>query len=159
MVRLKASRVCRGLVAEGSILDRACFLLLPLTYMNQSGIAVRDLASYQKIPSDGIFVVCDDFTLPFGQCRVRPQGTDGGHNGLASVISALNTDTFARLRMGVGAPPPGRDPAEYVLAGFEKQEQEQLDDFIDQGVECCQLWLKEDIGKVMTQINKRKENG
>ncbi len=158
-MRLKVSRVCRGLVAEGPIEERTCFLLLPLTYMNHSGIAVRDLAAYHKIPLDGVFVVCDDFTLPFGQCRVRAQGSDGGHNGLASVINLLKSDVFARLRMGVGAPPAGQDPVDYVLAGFEKKEQEQLGAFVDQGAECCRLWLREDIGKVMSQFNKRKENG
>lgn len=158
-MRLKVSRVCRGLVAEGSIQDRACLLLMPMTYMNHSGVAVRDLVAYYKIPLDGLLVVCDDFTLPFGQCRVRSQGSDGGHNGLASVVSLLDSDAFPRLRMGVGAPPPGRDPVDYVLAGFEKNEREQLDAFVDQGAECCQLWLREDIGKVMSQFNKRKENG
>ena len=158
-MRLKASRVCRGLVAEGLIDDRGCLLLMPMTYMNHSGTAVRDLAAYYEIPLDALFVVCDDFNLPFGQFRVRPQGSDGGHNGLESIVKLLNSDVFPRLRMGVGAPRPGQDPAEYVLAGFEKDEQEQLDAFIDGGAECCQSWLKEDMGKVMSQFNKRKGNG
>ena len=158
-MRLKASRMCRGLAAEGSIDGRSCLLFMPMTYMNHSGTAVRDLVEYYQIPLDGLFVVCDDFNLPFGQCRVRPQGSDGGHNGLASVITLLNSDAFPRLRMGVGGPRPGQDPAEYVLADFEPEEQKQLDAFIDEGAECCQLWLKEDIEQVMSQFNKRKGNG
>ncbi len=155
----KPSRVCKGLVAEGAVFDKKCLLLMPLTFMNQSGVAVKSLSSYYQVPSERILIVCDDFHLPFGQCRLRPQGSDGGHNGLSSVIQHLSSEAFVRLRMGVGAPPAGWEAADYVLSEFSQEEKKDLEIFVKKGIACCELWLKEDISKVMSQFNKRKGNG
>ena len=104
-------------------------------------------------------VVCDDFSLDFGQLRVRRQGSDGGHNGLGSIIYQLESDLFARLRLGIGAAPQSVDTADFVLERFSKKEKQQLGIFVKESADCCVSWLTEDIELVMSQFNKRKENG
>jgi PTH1 family peptidyl-tRNA hydrolase len=158
-LKFKASRFCQGVVAEGKILGRPCALLLPLTFMNHSGITVNAAVSWYKALLPDFLVVLDDLNLEFGQLRLRDKGSDGGHNGLASVIQHLGSQDFSRLRMGIGAPPPRMDAADFVLAEFGKEERKVVDSFVGQGAEGSELWLQNDIGKVMSQINKRKENG
>lgn len=93
----------------------AVFLIKPMTYMNRSGRAVAAVARYHRIAADGILVVYDDVALPLGRLRIRRSGSDGGHNGMRSVIEALGTREVARLRIGVGAPPGG--PGETSVGG------------------------------------------
>jgi PTH1 family peptidyl-tRNA hydrolase len=108
-------------------------LLLPQTYMNESGWAIKKYMDYYRLNPDQLLVVCDDIALPFGQLRLRRQGSAGGHNGLKSAIAHLGTEQFARLRMGVGAPPAGQPLADYVLEDFNMEEQASLDAFIKEG--------------------------
>ena len=153
----KKSRQANALVAEIKEGDTRIFLVLPLTYMNNSGIAVRDIAHFEKITSRDILVICDDINLEFGEMRLRTDGSDGGHNGLKSMIAELGGGDFPRLKMGVGAPPSRELQAEYVLFSFKAQEIKELPGFIDQAVECCRLWLKGDFAQAMTEFNKRKD--
>lgn len=97
-------------------------LAYPLTFMNESGRAVAPLARFFKVPPARLLVVTDDLDLPLGRLRLRAEGGAGGHNGLSSVIQALGTTRFPRLRLGIGRPPAGWDPADYVLAGFGPEE-------------------------------------
>src|SRR5436853_4727248 len=104
-------------------------LAKPLTYMNDSGIAVRKLLAREHVPLPELLVVADDFALPFGKLRFREGGGPGGHNGLASVIDELGNEKFSRLRVGNG--PPDRHFIDHVLTGFEPDEKQRLDELLD----------------------------
>lgn len=134
-------------------------LALPQTYMNNSGLAVRDIVKFDNIALDNMIVVCDDIRLPFGEMRLRTEGSHGGHNGLGSIIDHLGTQKFTRLRLGVGEPPRTDLQADYVLSEFKKEEKALLGDFIEEAVSCLKLWLSGEAAKAMTQYNKRKGNG
>lgn len=102
-------------------------LAMPQTYMNNSGQAVRAIIDFYKFAPDEIMVISDDFTIALGALRLRKTGSDGGHNGLASIIEHLGTSSFPRLRMGIGAPPAGMDPADFVLSRFTKEESKDME--------------------------------
>lgn len=102
-------------------------LAKPLTYMNNSGESVRTLLDYYKILPGEMIVISDDFTLPLGAVRLRKAGSDGGHNGLYSIIQHAGTNEFPRLRLGIGPVPPMMDPADFVLMGFPKAERDEAD--------------------------------
>lgn len=99
---------------------------LPLTYMNASGEAVQPLADYYHIPPDHIVVIYDDKEIPFGTIRLRSSGSDGGHNGMKSIINRLGTQSFPRVRIGVGPTPERWDAADFVLAPFTTTEEQLL---------------------------------
>ena len=99
------------LIGTASYRGTRCCLVKPLTYMNNSGVAVQDVVVRQKIRLDEVLVMCDDFQLPLGKLRLRGSGSDGGHNGLYSVIYHMQTDKFPRLRCGIAGPPESFGPA------------------------------------------------
>jgi len=157
--KFSQSSLTNGLTAEGTVDQSRIRLLLPLSYVNRSGRSVKKMVDDQESELKHVLVVCDDMNLDFGQIRIRAKGSDGGHNGLNSIIEHLGSEEFGRLRLGVGQPEANRDPAEYVLEEFKPREKNALDDFIIEAVECCLMWLKEGINKTMDQFNKRKKNG
>jgi PTH1 family peptidyl-tRNA hydrolase len=130
-------------------------LVEPLTYMNLSGDALAPIVIEEALPSSRLLVVCDDIALPLGQIRLRASGSDGGHNGLLSVIERLGTMDFPRLRMGVGPVPPRVDAAEFVLAEFFPEEEEAVNAMISDAVACAEAWLIDGIGKAMSKFNAR----
>jgi len=153
------SRCCQGLEATGKISGLDAGMLLPTTFMNLSGKAVvRFLNHYAVSPADAL-VVYDDFHLPFGQIRMRRKGSAGGHNGLSSIIEELGIQDIPRLRLGIGEPKGKGDSVDFVLSPFDAQEQQELDFFISEAVECCRAWVSGEIEQVMSQFNKRKGNG
>lgn len=129
-------------------------LIKPQTFMNQSGLAVARAVKYRNLRPQNLLVICDDLALPFGVLRLRPRGSDGGHRGLRSVIEHLGTTEIPRLRLGIGAPPPGTDPADYVLEGFNPREKEQLPEILDLAVQGLKLVLTSGIEKAMNEINR-----
>ena len=109
------------LVALGFFKNREIGLAKPLTYMNNSGEAVADIMKRFAVPLNQLLIVCDDFQLPLGTLRLRPGGSDGGHNGLASIIYQLQTDEFPRLRCGIGGETIPKDKSfmkDFVLDQF-----------------------------------------
>ena len=112
--------------ARAQIAGAEVLLLAPQTYMNLSGEAVREAAGFYRIPPENIIVISDDISLDVGRLRVRRSGSDGGHKGLYSIINQLESDAFPRLRIGVGAPPPGCDTVDWVLSDFSGCEQKIL---------------------------------
>lgn len=155
----KKNFTLKGLLAQGaadSILG-TLYLLLPLTYVNNSGAAVKEIIQKKNIALHNILVVCDDVNLEFGQLRFRLQGSHGGHNGLNSVINHLKTKEFMRLRLGVGYPARKDDMVSFVLGEFNQQEKKQLDAFLSKAADGCALWLKEGIAKAMDQFNKKEK--
>ena len=133
-----------------------CSLILPLTYMNDSGLAVKQAAAKHGVAPQDILVIYDDMDLKFGESRLRPDGSAGGHNGIKSIIEHLGSKDFARLRLGVGKPKPGVDSADYVLSNFTPGELKQLPDIINHALSCVLVWGTEGVEKAMNQFNKRK---
>jgi PTH1 family peptidyl-tRNA hydrolase len=125
--------------------------------MNRSGDAIGPLVVDEAVPLGRMLVVCDDFALPLGQIRLRPAGSDGGHNGLASIIERLDDAAFPRLRLGVGPVPPRVDPAEFVLAEFFPEEEGAVGEMIQQAMECTSAWVMDGIDRAMGRFNARKE--
>ena len=123
-------------------------LLLPQTMMNRSGEA---LAARRTVP-EACLIVLDDVNLPLGTLRLRPQGSDGGHHGLASCIGALGTEGVPRLRIGVGARPLPKDLTEFVLSPFEPDERPVLDGAMGKAVDVCEVWAREGIRGAMEHM-------
>jgi peptidyl-tRNA hydrolase, PTH1 family len=138
---------------KGRQAGEECILALPQTFMNLSGRAAQSLIHYFKIPLDRIIIVSDDLALPLGRLRLRGEGSAGGHNGLKSVIECLGTSTFARLRLGLGSAPPGRDTAEYVLAGFAPAERAAVADCTAQAAKVLAIWISEGLEAAMRAAN------
>ena len=154
-VKFSLSSLTNGLTAHGSWHSKEICLLMPLTFMNHSGIAVKQMMTRKSLELKDILVVGDDLSLPFGCLRLRSKGSDGGHNGLSSVIAHLKNENFPPLRLGIGEPDKSKDVVDYVLEGFKTEEKKHLDRFIHEAAECCLLWFKEGITKAMDQFNKR----
>lgn len=115
-----------GLSGAADIAGRSALLIKPLTYMNLSGNSVGEAARFYKIPPQNVIVLCDDISLPCGTIRIRPHGSAGGHNGLKSIISALGSDGFVRIKIGVGSD-NGGDLKDYVLGKPAKREIELIE--------------------------------
>lgn len=125
-VKLDRARF-RALVRQTELAGQRVLLLEPQTFMNNSGEAVQLAAMYYKIPIDHILILSDDVSLPLGRIRVRTEGSAGGHNGLKSVISHLGSQTFPRIKIGVGEKPhPDYDLADWVLSRFTPEEEKLL---------------------------------
>lgn len=130
-------------------------LALPLTFMNLSGQAVAALLDRHNACVKDLLVVSDDLDLDLGRLRLRPSGSSGGHRGLGSVIDALGSREFARLRLGIGRPHPGKAGVDYVLSPFLKKEKVILDESVSRAVSCCEAWVKDGIAKAMEKFNRR----
>lgn len=114
----------RGLYVQASWQGRKLVLLKPQTFMNESGLSVMDAARFYKLPPERIVVLFDDISLDVGRLRVRADGSAGGHNGIKSIIGCLNSQSFPRVKIGVGAKPhPDYDLADWVLSNFTKPEE------------------------------------
>ena len=113
----------KALYGSGYIEGQKVILLKPQTFMNLSGESIREFKSWYKAEDSQIIIIYDDVSLPVGKMRIRPKGSAGGHNGLKSIIYMLNSDSFPRIRIGVGAPNhQDYDLADYVLGRFGKDE-------------------------------------
>ncbi len=130
--------------------EKEITIVKPLLYMNNSGIIVKEyLAKHQE----DFIVICDDFALPLGRIRIREQGSDGGHQGLASIIYHLTSNDFPRLRIGIGIPEPEISHSDYVLAKFTKEEIALLPEIIERSVDAIFCILEQGIKKAMTLYN------
>lgn len=121
--------------------------------MNNSGEGVSYLLSRFAADLEHFLVIYDEMALPFGRLRIRCSGSDGGHKGVESIISTLRTQTFPRLRLGIGHPPQGRDPVEFVLSRFSKEESMVVDRVTDTVVQAVECWLEEGIDAAMNRFN------
>jgi PTH1 family peptidyl-tRNA hydrolase len=126
-------------------------LAKPLTFMNDSGIAVRKLVARERTPLPEMLVVADDFNLPFGKLRFREGGSAGGHNGLRSIIGELGSEKFPRLRVGIGD--PRRRAIDHVLSGFEPDERQRLDELLDAAADAVEMWAREGTNKAANRFN------
>jgi len=153
--KFSLSSLTNGLTAKAKTDYGVVHFLMPLTYMNNSGVAVKEMVAKNAFSYEKIFVIIDDLNLPFGQVRIRAKGSHGGHNGLVSIIKHLAGNEFPRLRMGIGHPKSKSDIINYVLEEFNKNEKESLKEFIMEGCQCCMTWIKDGITKAMDQHNRR----
>ncbi|MFQ5906599.1 MAG: aminoacyl-tRNA hydrolase, partial [bacterium] len=133
-------------------------LIKPLTYVNESGMAVSDAVGMFEVSLENLLVVCDDCELPFGKIRLRRKGQHGGHRGLESIIYHLKTEEFPRLRLGIEKP-PDVDLAEYVLGEFEPAEKEKLPVVLEEAGRAAMLFLEYGVEKAMSLVNRKAENG
>ena len=132
-------------------------LAKPLTFMNLSGHPVGELLRFFKIDQGDLLVVVDDVALDLGRLRARPSGSAGGHNGLKSLIGQLGSDTFARLRVGVGRGDARRDLADHVLAKFEPDERPIIAEAVARAADAAELFVTEGIGPVMNRFNRKED--
>lgn len=145
-----------GIAGKGNVADTNVHLLMPTTYMNESGRAIQRYLAYYKLSTVHLLVVHDDVDLEFGVVRLRPGGGAGGHNGLKSITAYLGSPGYKRLRMGISDREHG-DLADYVLSEFSSEEQGQLGSFIKQGVDVIEELFRSDLHTVMNRVNARKK--
>jgi PTH1 family peptidyl-tRNA hydrolase len=138
-------------VVQGRFRGLDVVLAEPLTYMNESGIAVRKLLARHRAPLHELLVVADDFALPFGKLRFREGGGAGGHNGLRSIIAELGTEKFSRLRVGIGE--PDRNAVDHVLSRFHDAERARLDELLDAAADAVEAWAREGTSRASNHFN------
>lgn len=144
-----------GFHATASYQGHDCHLLIPTTFMNLSGQAVKALAHYYKIPPQSILIAHDEIDLPAGDVRLKFDGGHGGHNGLRDIIRHLNTNQFHRLRIGVGHPGNSKLVHDYVLHPPKKAEREQIDAAIVAAQKVLPQVLSGDIQKAMQNLHTK----
>ena len=137
----------------GTVEGRTVALAKPRTHVNGSGEAVAYLLARLRATRDRLLIVYDETALPPGRLRLRPKGSAAGHNGIKSIISALGNQDFARLRIGVGQPPPGTDRVGWVLGEMSSQDQELVDDAIERAAQAIVGLMEEGIDTTMGRFN------
>jgi PTH1 family peptidyl-tRNA hydrolase len=138
-------------VAMGRYRGLDLTLVKPLTYMNESGLAVRKVLARERAPLGDLLVVVDDFALPFGKLRFREAGSHGGHNGLRSIVAELGTEAFSRLRIGIGD--PNRRAVDHVLSTFGPEEWARIDELVDAAVDAIETWAREGTNRAANRYN------
>lgn len=147
-------RECQSLVANAVIENERLLLAKPQTFMNLSGHAVSCLQTkYESEEQPSLIVISDDLALPFGTIRLRERGTAGGHNGLKSIIAALGTNEFTRLRIGIQPDHPLNDTKQFVLDGFSRAETDSLKDILERAEQAVRSVLRDGISKAMSLHN------
>ena len=144
-----------ALAAQGVVGQESVLLLKPLTFMNRSGAALVPLRATPELDlTEDLLVVVDDLDLEVGRVRLRPAGGTGGHNGLKSVQAALGTQEYARLRIGVGTPPPEVDAAEWVLSAFDPSDEDEVVRLLPELGDAVKVWMDEGIEAAMSRYNR-----
>lgn len=144
-----------AMVSYARFKGRHLVIIKPSTFMNLSGKAVNYWLAQEKIERENLLVIADDLALPFGKIRIKKNGSDGGHNGLTSIIETLGTEEFPRLRFGIGGDFPRGKQVDYVLGKWSKEESEILFGKISVAVDAVKNFVTTGIEKTMTQFNKK----
>lgn len=144
-----------GFVAKGRVKNAEVVLLKPSTFMNLSGNAVRYWMQQEHITEERLLVVCDDLSLPVGKIRIRPAGSEGGHNGLKHISSVLGNQQFARLRMGIGNDFPRGGQVDWVLGRFADEDRAHIDERTPDAVEAVKAFCLSGITFAMNHFNKK----
>lgn len=140
---------------EGNINGEKVLLVKPQTYMNNSGVTVRDIYNFYKVPIENILVIVDDIDIGFGTVRIKSKGSAGSHNGLKSIVSLLQRQDFPRIKIGVGAKRENQDLASFVLSRFPKDERKQIEEAILTAAESVETIINYDIDKAMNEFNTK----
>jgi len=144
----------KSLTCDASIGGKRCLIMKPTTFMNNSGEAVTEAMSFYKIPPERTIIVFDDISLEPGRLRIRRKGSDGGHNGIKSIIYLSGSDAFPRIKIGVGAKPdPDYKLADWVLGHFKKEDGEKMDQCFQNAVICLELMVGGKIDEAMNKYN------
>ncbi|MFA6675580.1 MAG: aminoacyl-tRNA hydrolase [Bacilli bacterium] len=144
--------VFHGLLGRGKIFDEDVYLFKPMTFMNLSGTAVREVVSYFKIDIDDIIIIFDDMALKPGQIRLRKNGSSGGHKGMQNIFENLQTEDIKRIRIGIGEPGEW-DVIDYVLGKPLKEDQPLIDEAIKSAIEAIKETIKTDFDRAMNKFN------
>ncbi len=144
----------RGLPAHAVWLGQKLLLLKPQTFMNLSGLSVMDATRFYKLPPERVIVLFDDISLDVGRLRVRAAGSAGGHNGIKSIIGSLNSQSFPRVKIGVGAKPhPDYDLADWVLSNFTQEEEKLLGPAVERGAEAALEIIRSGVPSAANRFN------
>ena len=152
------NRHCKALTARTRIGNEEILLAKPETYMNLSGISVLELVrKYEAGPQRDVLVIYDELDLPLGMIRVRARGSSAGHNGMQSIINALQSEEIARIRIGVAPDDPRKGGAKYILAPFRKSMLKPLDEALDLAAQAVQVIVNDGILKAMSNFNRKNK--
>ncbi|MEG1028367.1 MAG: aminoacyl-tRNA hydrolase, partial [Oscillospiraceae bacterium] len=144
----------KSLIADTVIEGHRCIVMKPQTYMNNSGEAIREAADFYKIPPQNIIIIFDDISLDIGLLRIKRKGSDGGHNGIKSIIYHLSNDVFPRIKIGVGEKPhPDDDLAAWVLTEFKGNEITELKKALENACLAVPLMLSGNVDEAMNKYN------
>lgn len=144
----------KSLTCDAVIGGKRCLIMKPTTFMNNSGEAVTEAMGFYKIPPERTIIVFDDISLEPGKLRIRRKGSDGGHNGIKSIIYLSGSDAFPRIKMGVGAKPhPDYKLADWVLGHFKKEDGEKLEQCFQNAVACLELMVQGKTDEAMNKYN------
>ena len=153
-----SNRQCRALTGRAVIAEQEVLLAKPETYMNLSGMSVRELVREHAVDAaQDLIVIYDELDLPLGAMRIRQRGSSAGHNGMESIIGALGSDEFVRMRLGIGPDHPVKDGVRYVLGQFKKSQYAAVDQELDTAAEAVKVILDEGVAKAMNRFNRRPE--
>ncbi|HET9283862.1 MAG TPA: aminoacyl-tRNA hydrolase [Candidatus Angelobacter sp.] len=152
------NRHCKALTARTRIGNEEILLAKPETYMNLSGMSVLELVrKYEVAPQQDVLVIYDELDLPLGMIRVRPRGSSAGHNGMQSIINALQSEEIARIRIGVAPDDPRKGGAKYILAPFRKSMLEPLDEALELTAQAVNVIVNESITVAMNRFNRKNK--
>jgi len=152
------NRQCRALTARATIAGEPAILAKPETYMNLSGLSVRELvAEHQVDVQRDLIVIYDELDLPLGAIRIRQRGSSAGHNGMESVLGALNTDEFLRIRLGIAPDRKVVDSVQFVLTPFRRAQEKVVDEMLDTAALAVEVILKEGPAAAMNRFNRKNE--
>jgi peptidyl-tRNA hydrolase, PTH1 family len=152
------NRHCKALTARTRIGNEEILLAKPETYMNLSGMAVLELLrKYEADPQRDLVVVYDELDLPLGMIRVRARGSSAGHNGMQSIINALQTEEIARIRIGIAPDDPRKGGAKYVLSPFRKSQLVAVDEALDLAAQAVKVIVNENITVAMSRFNRKNK--
>lgn len=139
--------------------NKPVLLVKPWTFMNMSGIAVKDLIVQTGVKLDHLLIVYDDLDIPLGEIRIRKTGGPGTHNGMASIVRKIGSKNFPRIRIGIGPLPIGADATDYVLTNFQKEEKPNLEESLAMAESAVALIVADGIVDAMNRFNRKKESG
>lgn len=145
----------KSVYGEGSIGTEKVMLVKPQTYMNNSGITVKEIHDYFKVPIENIIVIVDDIDIDFAAIRIKRKGSAGTHNGLKSIIYLLEKDNFPRVKIGIGKKPENMDLADFVLSRFSKGDRDIIEESLITAAEAVETIIKDGIDIAMNKFNTK----
>ncbi len=149
------TRRFQAIFGKGRVDSQEVILFKPMTFMNRSGEAVQKALHFFQMGPEDLTVVHDDLDLSFGRLRFKKQGGDGGHLGVRSLMESIGTDRFVRLKVGIGRPPAGMDPADYVLGCFEGVEVSIVEGVVDLAAEALRVMVVEGLQTAMNRYQRK----
>jgi PTH1 family peptidyl-tRNA hydrolase len=153
------NRQCRALTARATIAGEAVVLAKPETFMNLSGLSVRELVEEHQVDvTRDLIVIYDELDLPLGTIRIRQRGSSAGHNGMESILGALGTDEFLRIRLGVAPERKVADGVEYLLTPFRKAMEKVVDEILETAAQAVEVILKDGPSAAMNRFNRKSED-